>query len=186
MNNPIWTAALLGTPHTKKNSQRILAGRYGGRYIAPSKKYTEYEQACLYQIRRPRRAIDQPVNIRCLYYMPDRRRVDLLNLLEATDDILVKAGVLADDRSSIVVGHDGSRVLLDRQRPRVEITITEARAISGQAAAAWIPVGEKPEGNCFACPHCGREICIPAGYWYPAECGIVFCQFCGERMADKP
>lgn len=53
MNKPIWTAALLGTPHTKKNSQRILAGRYGGRYIAPSKKYTEYEQACLYQIRRP-------------------------------------------------------------------------------------------------------------------------------------
>ena len=45
MNKPIWTAALLGTPHTKKNSQRILAGRYGGRYIAPSKKYTEYEQA---------------------------------------------------------------------------------------------------------------------------------------------
>lgn len=40
MNKPIWTSALLGTPHTKKNSQRILAGRYGGRYIAPSKKYT--------------------------------------------------------------------------------------------------------------------------------------------------
>lgn len=33
MNKPIWIAALLGTPHTKKNSQRILAGRYGGRYI---------------------------------------------------------------------------------------------------------------------------------------------------------
>lgn len=64
------------------------------------------------------------MNIRCLYYMPDRRWVDLVNLLEATCDILVKAGVLADDRSSIVVGHDGSRVLLDRQRPRAEIEIT--------------------------------------------------------------
>lgn len=63
--------------------------------------------------------------MRCLYYMPDHRRVDLTNLLEATDDILVKAGVLDDDRATIVAAHDGSRVLLDRKNPRVEIEITE-------------------------------------------------------------
>lgn len=62
--------------------------------------------------------------MRCLYYMPNRRRVDLVNLMEATCDILVKAGVLDDDRAAIVAGHDGSRVLLDRQNPRVEIEIT--------------------------------------------------------------
>ena len=49
--------------------------------------------------------------------------MDLVNLLEATDDILVRAGVLADDRSTIVAGHDGSRVLCDKARPRVEIEI---------------------------------------------------------------
>lgn len=114
---------LRGVPHTKKNSQRILRGTGGRRYVAPSETYMEYERACLYQIRRPRRAIAEPVNVRCLYYMPDRRRVDLVNLLEATDDILVRAGVLADDRAAIVAAHDGSRVLLDRQRPRVEIVI---------------------------------------------------------------
>ncbi len=114
---------LRGVPHTKKNSQRILRGTGGRRYVAPSETYMEYERACLYQIRRPRRAIAEPVNVRCLYYMPDRRRVDLVNLLEATDDILVRAGVLADDCVAIVAAHDGSRVLLDRQRPRVEIVI---------------------------------------------------------------
>ena len=51
--------------------------------------------------------------------------MDLTNLLEATDDILVKAGVLADDCAAVVAAHAGSRVLLDRQRPRVEIEITE-------------------------------------------------------------
>lgn len=48
-----------------------------------------------------------------------------MNLLEATCDILVQYGILADDNSQIVVSHDGSRVRLDRMNPRVEITITE-------------------------------------------------------------
>ena len=63
------------------------------------------------------------MSVQCLYYMPDRRRVDLTNLLEATDDILVRAGVLADDCAAIVASHDGSRVLMDKARPRVEIRI---------------------------------------------------------------
>ncbi len=65
------------------------------------------------------------VNLKCVYYMPNRRRVDLVNLMEATCDILVKAGVLADDCAAIVAGHDGSRVLLDRLHPRVEIELQE-------------------------------------------------------------
>lgn len=58
-----------------------------------------------------------------MYYMATRRKVDLANLIEATCDILVKAGVLADDNSKIVAAHDGSRVELDRKNPRVEIEI---------------------------------------------------------------
>ena len=50
--------------------------------------------------------------------------VDLANLLEATNDMLVKHGVLADDNRKIVASHDGSRVFLDREHPRVDITIS--------------------------------------------------------------
>ena len=57
--------------------------------------------------------------------MPTHRRVDQVNLLEATLDILVEYGVLADDNSNIVVSHDGSRVLYDKNNPRTEITITD-------------------------------------------------------------
>lgn len=60
-----------------------------------------------------------------LYYMATRRKVDLANLIEATCDILVTAGVLADDNSRIVAAHDGSRVDYDKQNPRVEIWIEE-------------------------------------------------------------
>ena len=55
--------------------------------------------------------------------MQTRRRVDLLNLLEATLDILVDARILEDDNSNIVGGHDGSRVLYDKENPRTEIFI---------------------------------------------------------------
>lgn len=116
---------LWGTPRTKKNSQSICCNpRTGRRFISPSEAYRAYEADCLRQIPgKARQRIDLPVNVRCVYYMPTRRRVDLTNLLEATDDILVRGGMLADDHCGIIAGHDGSRVRLDRETPRVEIEI---------------------------------------------------------------
>lgn len=55
--------------------------------------------------------------------MQTRRKVDLVNLLEATLDVLVHYGVIADDNNSVVASVDGSRVLYDKARPRVEIEI---------------------------------------------------------------
>ena len=119
------TYILYGAPRTKKNSQQIHRNAAGRPFVAPSRAFTEYERSCLAQIKTPYRPISAAVNVKCVYYMPTKHRVDLTNLLEATDDILVKAGVLTDDCAAVVAGHDGSRVLLDRQRPRVEIEIAE-------------------------------------------------------------
>lgn len=124
MGDPMLTYTLLGAPRTKKNSQRIFKGRGGQPFLVPSAAYAQYEKDCLRQIHPPRQPVAAAVNLKCVYYMPNRRRVDLVNLMEATCDILVKAGVLDDDCAAVVAGHDGSRVLLDRQRPRVEIEIT--------------------------------------------------------------
>lgn len=55
--------------------------------------------------------------------MPTRHRVDLVNLLEATCDILVKANVIEDDNCKIIATHDGSFVTYDKNNPRVEITL---------------------------------------------------------------
>lgn len=120
---------IYGNPVTKKNSQRILYKftKFGRKtpFIAPSKAYVDYETDCLRQIKRPHSPISARVNVRCVYYMKTARRVDLANLIEATTDILVKARVLEDDNSKIVVAHDGSRVELDRKNPRVEIWVEE-------------------------------------------------------------
>jgi Holliday junction resolvase RusA-like endonuclease len=120
-------------PITKKNSQQIrwrFAKQKRVPYIAPSEAFTEYQQSALWFVPRGRR-IDSPVNVKCLFYMPTRRKVDLTNLLEAIDDIMVTAGLLADDNSDIVQSHDGSRVLYDKDRPRTEIYITESASASG-------------------------------------------------------
>ena len=120
---------LHGQPITKKNSQQII--RVGGRnMIIPSVQYRQYEKDCLMQISsRVKQRIDFPVNVQCVYYMGTRGRVDLVNLIEATCDILVAAGVLADDNCRIIAAHDGSRVEYDNHNPRVEITINSYHGI---------------------------------------------------------
>lgn len=109
-------------PVTKKNSQRIIVA--GGRpRIIPSKAFVDYEIEASYYLKRIKR-ITGMVNLKCVYYMPTRRKVDLVNLLEATCDLLVTCGILEDDNCQIVVSHDGSRVLYDKDNPRTEVEIT--------------------------------------------------------------
>lgn len=114
---------IYGRPITKKNSQRVVkCGRYTK--VLPSKAYCVYEADALKQITgKHRLKINKAINLKVLYYMPTRHRVDLVNLLEATCDILVKAGVIEDDNYKIVAAHDGSRVLYDKENPRAEIYI---------------------------------------------------------------
>lgn len=115
-----------GVPVTKKNSMKIVMVR-GKMRLSRSDRYKAYAKLARYQLLpyRPVKPIDYPVNVRCVYYMPTNRRVDLTNLLAATMDILVDARILADDNAKIVVGHDGSRVEYKATEPRVEIEITE-------------------------------------------------------------
>ena len=120
------TITLTGDPRTKKNSQRIIRIGRGSRII-PSKAYMDYAEECALQLlaqRATNTGIDYPVNVACVYYMRTHRRVDLPNLLEATDDILKDNYVVMDDNSDIIASHDGSRVEYDKHNPRVEITIT--------------------------------------------------------------
>lgn len=112
-------------PISKKNSQQIMRTKNGRPFIMPSKQYREYERNAQRFLQGEEAPIDYPVNISCRFYMPTRRRCDLVNLLEAVDDILVKAGIIADDNYCIVAGHDGSRVMYDKDNPRTEIYITK-------------------------------------------------------------
>lgn len=58
---------LYGDPRTKKNSPRIMQGRGGRRYVAPSEAFMQYQEKCLWQIKRPYNPITARVNVRCVY-----------------------------------------------------------------------------------------------------------------------
>lgn len=117
-------------PITKKNSQQILTNPKTGRpFIMPSAKYKQYERDAGWFLKpRPPRPIECRLNIKCLFFLPTRRRTDLTNLLEAIDDLLVAEKIIADDHYGIVCSHDGSRCFWDKDNPRTEITITRLLA----------------------------------------------------------
>jgi len=111
---------ILGAPRTKKNSSRVLT--FGTRRkIVPSEPYLRWRDAAVMQIPRALRLPDQPYNCRLLIYR-ERRTGDAVGYYQAVADMLEEAGVLSDDKW--IVAWDGSRLLHDKHRPRVEIEIT--------------------------------------------------------------
>ena len=124
-NRILYSSLIPLNPKTKKNNQRIIKNpRTGALMIIQNDRYKQFEKDAGWFLKRPASPISEPINIRCLFYRDSRRRVDLTNLLEAIDDILVKYKIIADDNFEIIRGHDGSRVFVDKDNPRVEIEIT--------------------------------------------------------------
>lgn len=112
-------------PVSKKNSQRIVTNRITGKpFIIQSQQYEDFEATASYFLKpKPEQPIDYPVTVKCLFYMPTRRKVDTSNLVAAVHDILVKFRILADDNRDIIASTDGTRTYYDKTNPRVEIEI---------------------------------------------------------------
>ena len=111
-------------PVTKKNHMQFGRNKYTGKtFVKQSPGYCQYEKD--FMIVCPNiDTIDFPINLQAIYYMPTKRKVDLINLHAALHDCLVKKGVLIDDNSNIIISTDGSRVFYDKDNPRTEISIT--------------------------------------------------------------
>lgn len=112
-------------PVTKKNHGRIvMCGKYPK--LLPSAAYERYAKEVMPFLKTNFRkcgTIDYPVNLKCVFYLDKRRKGDLAGYLQAVQDVLVEAGILADDNRNIVASVDGSAVLYDKENPRTEITI---------------------------------------------------------------
>lgn len=97
--------------------------------LVQSSRYYDYKKNVERQIAEIKEEnkdifpIKDSINLKCVFYRDSRRRCDLVNLLNAIQDILVDCEVLKDDNYSIVSSVDGSRVDYDKENPRVEIVI---------------------------------------------------------------
>lgn len=120
---------ILGSPRTKKNSQRIMRSKSGKPFVAQSEQHDAWATAAILQLRskfmhvRPRHAgaLTIDVNLAAKIYR-DRPVGDLGNYLAAICDALERAGVVENDRQ--ITGFDGSRLRVDKKNPRVEMELT--------------------------------------------------------------
>ena len=119
-----------GNPVTKKNSSQIVKNKSNGRwFMVPSRQYKAFEKEAVKQLEPLKEPvpITRPVNIKYSFFMGTHRQVDGLNLAAAMDDILVKAGIIADDNRDIVAGHDGTRVYYAENEPLTIIEIWDVK-----------------------------------------------------------
>ena len=115
-------------PRTKKNSQSFVTLKNGRTILLPSKPYKEFEKQVIQAVSSlfgNLEAIDEPINLKCIFYKDAKRKSDLVGYEQAICDALVKAGLIADDNHDIVASMDGSRVYYDKNYPRIEVEITK-------------------------------------------------------------
>lgn len=112
---------------SKKNSQQLIYNPKTKKpMIIQSKLYKQFEKDCSYFLKRYKTNIDYPINLKCLFYVKDKRKRDLTNLENAIADILVKYEVIEDDNYNIIAGWDGSRIIYrPKQEPEIIIEITK-------------------------------------------------------------
>lgn len=71
--------------------------------------------------------LEGKVRIEYEYYPPDKRKRDLMNVISVIDkffqDALVESGCIEADDMSIVVEVNSKFIEIDRQNPRLEVTI---------------------------------------------------------------
>ncbi len=124
---------IVAAPRTKKNSGIITTrGRYPR--ILPSAAFSAWNRIAQLQLAAVRAAIKnngyasmlpyaEPVNVRALFYR-ERLTGDAVGYYQALGDALQEGLIVENDR--LIVSWDGSRMLKDKDNPRIEIEITEA------------------------------------------------------------
>lgn len=135
-----WVLLVLGAPRTKKNHGAVII-RGKRKYHVPSAAWMTWVATAQISTFRPtpcaqwpdstteyrflgaRPLTDIDVNCRALFYR-DADRGDAVGYYQGLADLLQKRGVIVNDVQ--LVSWDGSRLLKDAERPRVEIELTPA------------------------------------------------------------
>ena len=108
-----------GRPVTKKTANQVIR-RNGRTFVLPNPRWTKWVKGAVV-IPRVAKQVDRDYGCEALFYRA-RKAGDLINYCQALADALEKWGILTNDRQ--IVQWDGSRLLLDRDHPRVEVTLT--------------------------------------------------------------
>lgn len=135
---------IIGKPVSSKNSRPVFVNSATGkRFVGKSTRLAEHTESALWELKaqkaknRSRLPLTNDLTVCFRFYVPDKRKRDLVNLIQLPQDLLQEAGIIEDD--SQIKSLDGSTILLDRKNPRTEIYI-------------------EPYRTCFNCAHFRQTI----------------------------
>jgi hypothetical protein len=127
----------MGAPRTKKTSNRLAKlGKTKRTIVLPSKAWSDWVkvahivgnhgEGCDEFAWTPKDTLPMlDYNCTALIYR-DADRGDAVGYYQGLADLLEKRGVIVND--SCITQWDGSRLLIDRKNPRIELTLTEVAA----------------------------------------------------------
>jgi Holliday junction resolvase RusA-like endonuclease len=104
----------------------MITTKTGRKLLLPSKQYQQFEKDAMQQLLGLYGNIEpikEAVNLKAIFYREANYKSDLVNYMQALQDVLVKAGILEDDNVKVVYSIDGSRVLTDKHYPRIDVEI---------------------------------------------------------------
>lgn len=118
---------LNGAPRTKKNHGRVIK-RGGRKFHIPSEALEEWNtkaQAWLARFRSNYRGeLPLTCNVNCAArFWRHANTGDAVGFYQALADALEEGGIVLNDRQ--IVSWNGSRLLVDKDNPRIEVVIAE-------------------------------------------------------------
>ena len=92
-----------------------------GRRFA-TKEYKEWTEQCLWELKKYKRQVNKPYRISLIFYQNARQDIDAA--IKMTLDVLVKAGLIEDDRYIMELN---VRKIVSKENKRIEIEIEEIK-----------------------------------------------------------
>jgi len=124
---------ITGAPRTKKTHNQLAGLSTGRPRVLPSKQFRQWLKDSLWQVPEIKQSDDgrlllwpraEWVSVKALIYR-DRNSGDVVGFYQAIGDFLQAksgaAGFIQDDKQ--IAHWDGSRLLIDREHPRLDITL---------------------------------------------------------------
>jgi hypothetical protein len=117
------TLTIPGRIPSKKNSKQWII-RGSKRFLVPSNEHRAWHDGALWMLKGAEK-VGETEWIRARFFFPDNRVKDLSNAWESVGDLLVDAGILADDcwqKTGPLMLEPGG---IDKENPRVELELHE-------------------------------------------------------------